>query len=599
MGLLVEYGHYILAAAVLAILVRAVSASRRSIRRNGKPLRNPPDTLPLLGNGLKFLQSRWELFGWFDRCQRQFGYETVALHVPTLPPGVLIHDPRNLDFVFKNEGLFTKGEFVKRRSWDLFGNGIINADGDLWKLQRRAGSAFLNTANLRVLTEVALPRYLAEAVKHLRSNIGKDPVDLQHVFHEITTKLMGKMAYNMEMHADDDFSKCFDYASGATAERFQNPLWPIKELFAGSEMRKSIRAVKDFGRRIVTSAVRDRNEQKSKREKTADSPDGDSKLDQISGSLIQSLLEALGDEQIVADAALTYLSAGRDTTGQALTWTFYLLLQHPSAVAKIRQEVQDLLSRHAAAEAEDPPHPTSSPPTSAPAPKPEVDPTLFTPAALPYTTAVFYEALRLFPPIPFEIRQAQADTTLPDGTFLPKHSVLVWCLWAMHRSRLTWGPDADEFSPERFLSREDGGEREGEVAGKEEEIEEETKREGNIGREKEEGASAGRARRTTKFTLGKSSAEFPVFYGGARVCLGRKMAEAIAVQVIPTVLVAAGVRLEGAWEGERRSQLSLTLPMEGGLPVWVRMGDGGEKKVGAHDGNDSHDDYEVLKLRGV
>lgn len=83
--------------------------------------RNPPDTLPLVGNGLKFLQSRWELFSWFDKCQRQFGYETVALRVPTLPPGVLIHDPRSLDFVFKNEGLFTKGDFVKQRSWALFG----------------------------------------------------------------------------------------------------------------------------------------------------------------------------------------------------------------------------------------------------------------------------------------------------------------------------------------------------------------------------------------------------------------------------------------------------------------------------------------------
>ena len=41
--------------------------------------------------------------------------------MPTLPPGVLIHDPRNLDFVFRNEGIFTKGEFVKGRSWDLFG----------------------------------------------------------------------------------------------------------------------------------------------------------------------------------------------------------------------------------------------------------------------------------------------------------------------------------------------------------------------------------------------------------------------------------------------------------------------------------------------
>ncbi|KAK4032373.1 cytochrome P450 [Parachaetomium inaequale] len=524
MGLVVEYGNYILAAVVLALLIRAVSRTRKSITRNGEPLRNPPDTLPLVGNGIKFLQSRWDLLGWFDKCQRQFGYETVALRVPTLPPGVLIHDPRNLEFVFKNEGLFTKGEFVKRRSWDLFGNGIINADGDFWRLQRKAGSAFLNTANLRVLTDVALPQYLSESVEYLRSNIGKDPVDLQHVFHEITTKLMGKMAYNMEMHADDEFSKSFDYASGATAERFQNPLWRITELFTGAKLRKSISIVKDFGRGIVTRAVQDRNDQKS-RDETADE---DNKLDQISGSLIQSLLEALGNEQTVADAALTYLSAGRDTTGQALTWTFYLLLQHPEAVTKIRREVQHLLSQQ------------QQPPDS------PLNPTLFTPLTVPYTTAAFHESLRLFPPIPFEIRQCQADTTLPDGTFLPKRSVLVWCLWAMQRSRLTWGGDADVFRPERFL------------------VSSSSSSSNSNSPERGKGDDSN----GDKFVLGKTSAEFPVFYGGARACLGRKMAEAIAAQVIPTVVW--GIELERGWEGERRSQTSLTLPMEGGLPVRVR-----------------------------
>ena len=76
------------------------------------------------------------------------------------------------------------------------GNGIINADGDFWKLQRKAGAAFLNTANLRVLTDVALPQYLSESAEYLKSSAGKNTVDQQHVFHEITTNLMGKMAYN-------------------------------------------------------------------------------------------------------------------------------------------------------------------------------------------------------------------------------------------------------------------------------------------------------------------------------------------------------------------------------------------------------------------
>ncbi|KAK3899746.1 cytochrome P450 [Staphylotrichum tortipilum] len=518
MGLVVDYGGHILGAVVLALLVGLVARPRQAIRRNGEPLRTPPDTLPLVGNGIKFLQSRWDLLGWFDKCQRQFGYETVALTVPTLPPGVLIHSPQNLEYVFKNEGLFTKGEFVKRRSWDLFGNGIINADGDMWKLQRKAGLAFLNNANLRVLTDVALPQYLSETLRDLKTSIGGDIVDLQHVFHEITTKLMGQMAYNMEMHADDAFSQAFDYASGATAERFQNPLWPVTELLTGRKFRRSVATVKSFGQRIVASAMHDRAAQQqtpspssftpttSDEEEAEDLP----KPTHISGSLIQSLLAALSTPSTVADAALTYLSAGRDTTGQALTWTFYLLLQHPGAISKIRAEVASLLASH----------PSDSP----------LNTTLFTPLALPYTTAVFHEALRLYPPIPFEIRQCQADAVLPDGTALPRGSVLVWCIWAMQRSALTWGGDAGLFRPERFLREDKNGRR---------------------------------------FVLGKSASEFPVFYGGARTCLGRRMAEAVAVQVIPAVVW--GVELEAAWEVGvgRRSQTSLTLPMEGGLPVRV------------------------------
>ncbi|KAK4110996.1 cytochrome P450 [Canariomyces notabilis] len=532
MGLLLGSGSYIIAALILILLARAIFRPGRAIRRNGDRLRKPPDTLPLVGNGLKFLQARWKLLGWFNSCQRHFGYETVALTVPTLPPGVLIHDPKNLEFVFKHEGLFTKGAFVRQRSWDLFGNGIINADGDFWKLQRKAGLAFLNSANLRVLTEVALPQYLRESIADLRSSTDRGVVDLQHVFHEITTKLMGKMAYNMEMHADDEFSKSFDFASGATAERFQNPLWPVTELFTGSRFRRSVAIVKDFGRRIVTSAVQDRAGQRLQGKKLDGSTDESNHLDQISGSLIQSLLEAIGNEEMVADAALTYLSAGRDTTGQALTWAFYLLMQHPEAVAKIRNEIQLLLSTNQAQDQD----------------KSGLDPTLFIPASVPYTMAVFYETLRLYPPIPFEIRQCQEDTTLPDGTFLPKHSVLVWCLWAMQRSRETWGEDADEFRPERFLyfsSSSSPSEGESEDGNK----------------KRESGAGDGPR------LISRSAPEFPVFYGGARTCLGRKMAEAIAAQTIPTLLWLFDFK--PAFEGERISKTSLTLPMEGGLPAIV------------------------------
>ena len=112
--------------------------------------------------------------------------------------------------------------------------------------------------------------------------------------------------WQMEMHADDEFTVAFDYASGGTAERIQNPLWYITEIFSGVKLRKSIAIVKAYGQQIVSNAVKDRQQGKS-RSLTA----SENKLDEISGSLIQSLLDSIGDESMVADSALNYLSAGK------------------------------------------------------------------------------------------------------------------------------------------------------------------------------------------------------------------------------------------------------------------------------------------------
>ncbi|KAJ4393633.1 hypothetical protein N0V93_002846 [Gnomoniopsis smithogilvyi] len=498
---------WLIGACFIALILLA--ASRKSgITRNGQPLRKPPNTLPLVGNGLLFLQAREKLFSWFVKCERIFGHETFELYVPSLPPGVVINDPRNLAFVFKNEGLFAKGEFMKKPLWDLFGHGIINSDGELWRIQRKAGLSFLNTKNLQVLTDVALPQYLQQSINHLKATCDScHEADLQAVFHEITSQLMGKMAYNMEMHADDDFTLAFDYASGATAERVQNPLWPITEVFFGSKMRRSITIVKAFGKRIVDSAVE--NREKGIKSTSSATPKTE-KLDEISGTLIQSLLDSIGDKQMVADAALNYLSAGRDTTAQSITWTFHLLLQHRYVYAKVRNEVQALLDSQIASTT--------------------LNPAQLTPTALPYTHAVLLESLRLHPPIPIEIKQCQSATTLPDGTFLPASSVMVWCPWAMNRSHLIWGDDADSFRPERWLLSNSGG--------------------GGV--------------------LIRPAAEYPVFNGGARLCLGKSMATLIAVQTIAAVVWTFDF-VPAYEERDRQSKSSLTLPMDGGLPVFVKV----------------------------
>lgn len=112
----------------------------------------------------------------------------------------------------------------------------------------------------------------------------------------------------MEMHATDDFSTAFDFASGATGERFQNPLWQVTEIFFGSQLRQSVAVVKKVGDMIVGNAVL--NREKNSQSKRAQGEAAD-KLDTITGSLINSLLDSIEDKQTVADAALNYLSAGK------------------------------------------------------------------------------------------------------------------------------------------------------------------------------------------------------------------------------------------------------------------------------------------------
>jgi len=239
------------------------------------------------------------------------------------------------------------------------------------------------------------------------------------------------------------------------------------------------------------------------------------------GTLIDSLIEAFAEPRVVADAALNFLSAGRDTTAQSLTWTFYALMRHPDALRELRGEVDGSFGNDQR--------------------ESSMDISSLQPTVLPLTLATYYEALRLYPPVPFEIKQTERPVTLPDGTSLPAGAIVVWCIYAFNRAASTFGGDADLFRPGRWLDDD-------------------------------------------RRFVPKSPFEFPVFNGGPRACLGKKMAEVMAVWVL--VRMCTEWEFEEVVDGqddagsdkveqckERVSANSLTLPMERGLPCRVRVRD--------------------------
>lgn len=83
--------------------------------------------------------------------------------------------------------------------WLFSGNGIINTDGELWKVQRKAGLQFLSNTNLKALTDVALPKYLDDSIQGLKESKEGSVIDLEDTFHELTTILFGFLAFNVRI----------------------------------------------------------------------------------------------------------------------------------------------------------------------------------------------------------------------------------------------------------------------------------------------------------------------------------------------------------------------------------------------------------------
>ncbi|MDQ6925167.1 MAG: cytochrome P450, partial [Candidatus Eremiobacteraeota bacterium] len=159
------------------------------------------------------------------------------------------------------------------------------------------------------------------------------------------------------------------------------------------------------------------------------------------GDLLSMLLAARDDEDGSAtpnaalsdtelrDEAMTIFLAGHETTASALSWTWYLLGQHPDVAARLHAELDTVLGAG----------------DTGPRRAPGMDDL----AALPYTRAVITESMRLFPPAYAIGRMCVERTTVGGYAIEPGWGVLTSPWLAHHDAR--WWPEPDRFRPERWL----------------------------------------------------------------------------------------------------------------------------------------------------
>ncbi len=125
----------------------------------------------------------------------------------------------------------------------------------------------------------------------------------------------------------------------------------------------------------------------------------------------------------VRDEVLIIFLAGHDTTALALTYTWYLLSQHPHVEAKLHDELARVLGGRA------PVHDDL--------------------VNLPYTKMVIEESMRLYPPAPGLSNRAVLEDDEVCGMKIAKGKQVSVIPWLIHRHRTLWD-NPERFDPERF-----------------------------------------------------------------------------------------------------------------------------------------------------
>ena len=143
------------------------------------------------------------------------------------------------------------------------------------------------------------------------------------------------------------------------------------------------------------------------------------------------------DQPALDDAGLAnefgvYFAAGIESAGNAMTWTTYLLSQHPEVEAKVVAELDGagLLA---------------TPSNRTPRAVEYADL-----AKLPYLGWVCKEAMRVRPVASSGTTRRVARDLVIRGHLVPKGSVVLCPFDAVHHLEANWGPDAAVFRPERW-----------------------------------------------------------------------------------------------------------------------------------------------------
>ena len=356
----------------------------------------------LIGGNLR--QFRTRLLDFLLEAAREYGPLTSFRVGPRRV--FLVSAPELIEKVLITDAKHYIKHFGARAYKPVLGNGLVTSEGEFWHRQRK----LIQPVFLKARVQSYAPTMGKLTERMLDSWTSGKTVRVNDEFGTLTSRIALKTLFDLDdegdrEHFNDTLRLSFDLMSARLRRIFKLPLWvPTPETLC---LKRSISELerKVEGFIVAARARQDMGDDLLSRLMLAQHEDG----------------TRMSDRQL-RDEVMTLYLAGHETTALTLTWTWYLLAQHPRVEEKLVSEWQQVLAGRT--------------------------PTSDQLQQLPCTAAVIAEAMRLFPPVYAIGREATSDLEL--GGFRVKRGYTVlMSQWVNHRDP-KYFPEPEEFRPERW-----------------------------------------------------------------------------------------------------------------------------------------------------
>jgi cytochrome P450 len=293
----------------------------------------------------------------------------------------------------------------------ILGQGLVTSQGDLWQRQRQLMQPVFQRSNVATL----LPLMVTAGNNMLNrwQQLGEGAhLNLSNEMTRLTLEVITQTMFSTSVldkieHISPSLDTLLRYAIKSIVNPLTLPLYVPTP--ANQKFKRALGTIDD----VIYGIIDQR--------RAAPSEQNDL-LDMLLKARDDSSGEKMTDKQI-RDEVITIFSAGHETTANLLSWTLYLLARHPDILARVRQELDDLL-QGGMPNAEDL-------------------------QQLAYTKAVLSESMRLRPPAGFLLRKVSKDTEV-DGYLLKAGRSAIFSIYNLHHHADFWR-QPEQFDPDRFL----------------------------------------------------------------------------------------------------------------------------------------------------